>query len=538
MGLTKKRKAAMRSMGVARRVLKSTLADAAAKVEADAANLARAKVVQVQKWRLREHISKIREVINNAGENHARLVAAAMSAKAREALLEPIVLEPVQQDKDGPHNILEYLQYGAQTDAQAQGMHYRSFSFKATICRSMSSAWTTYPAKSKVRLKNTKPSRKYRILRLRSEPNCLRIGRVRHICNPTILVRSCSESGLLLLKKNGYFNRVKSGSHPKPCFIKDRQDFRMCLKDWITGTIAKKERLTVDIVCAYIDEALSEDYSDEDLAKDNLKGGIGRTTAHVWMLEVGCKYERIQKSYFTDAPEKPAHVAYRNDVFIPEMFTEKPAHVAYRNDVFIPEMFRMGLLSKHWVHLHPKIFQMSLGLITFVMHYDFIDTGNNKSAIGSSELVYSVRFPHRAPEDACRYGHSTDTCARRAQVLESWPNLAELRLRVASLQGFSAELCLLGKLIISRGHILIKFPPAHPEIAGGGIEYHWGGCEEMLQTDASGLSEPKPEPSSARPGSVRTQTQPSSDNPEEQSPTKTKSSVWNRQTSVVRVRLA
>lgn len=61
------------------------------------------------------------------------------------------------------------------------------------------------------------------------------------------------------------------------------------------------------------------------------------------------------------------------------------------------------------------------------------------------------------------------------------PNLVELRLRVASLEDFSGELCLLERLIISRGHILIKSPPAHPEIAGVGIEYHWGAAKRCYR---------------------------------------------------------
>ena len=45
---------------------------------------------------------------------------------------------------------------------------------------------------------------------------------------------------------------------------------------------------------------------------------------------------------------------------------------------------------------------------------------------------------------------------------------------LANCQDFREELSALEELITSRGHILIKSPKCHPEIAGAGIEYSWG----------------------------------------------------------------
>ena len=39
---------------------------------------------------------------------------------------------------------------------------------------------------------------------------------------------------------------------------------------------------------------------------------------------------------------------------------------------------------------------------------------------------------------------------------------------------FKAEKSDLEKLFLSRGHLLISSPKCHPELAGQGIEYHWG----------------------------------------------------------------
>ena len=47
---------------------------------------------------------------------------------------------------------------------------------------------------------------------------------------------------------------------------------------------------------------------------------------------------------------------------------------------------------------------------------------------------------------------------------------------------FMAEKCALQLMIEKRGHIFLKSPPCHPELAGQGIEYCWGYTSTVFRT--------------------------------------------------------
>jgi len=49
-----------------------------------------------------------------------------------------------------------------------------------------------------------------------------------------------------------------------------------------------------------------------------------------------------------------------------------------------------------------------------------------------------------------------------------------MHLVLANCPDFKNEICALEEMLISRGHIMIKSPKCHPEVAGCGIEFTWG----------------------------------------------------------------
>jgi len=72
--------------------------------------------------------------------------------------------------------------------------------------------------------------------------------------------------------------------------------------------------------------------------------------------------------------------------------------------------------------------------------------------------------------------HQTDTVAMRKLMDggEGLPEHLDMKRVLARQPDFLAEKCALQQMIEDRGHIFLKSPACHPEIAGYGIEYCWG----------------------------------------------------------------
>ncbi|CAN0529472.1 unnamed protein product [Ectocarpus sp. 12 AP-2014] len=171
-------------------------------------------------------------------------------------------------------------------------------------------------------------------------------------------------------------------------------------------------RLTVKDVWKFINGSLFEDDAKHlaRLLSYQVTLPISMSTAHSWMIKVGCKYERATKSFYTDTHEKKDVVEYRGD--------------------YIEMRRKLALRQALWVQVQ-------------------------RASLKQGELKRLDRIKAEGPEGDFHAEMHVE------KVLQALPD-------------FKNERTALQHLVESRGHILLLSPKCHPEVAGVGIEYSWG----------------------------------------------------------------
>ncbi|CAN0536152.1 unnamed protein product, partial [Ectocarpus sp. 12 AP-2014] len=215
-------------------------------------------------------------------------------------------------------------------------------------------------------------------------------------------------------RKQGGFRRDSRGVH-EPDWIMSEEDLKVQLVTWMRT----QPRLTVKDVWKLINGSLFEDDA-KDLARllsYQVTLPISMSTAHSWMIKLGCKYERATKSFYTDTHEKKDVVEYRGE--------------------YIEMRGKLALRQALWVQVQ-------------------------RASLKQEELKRLDRIKAEGPEGDF---HSE---IHVEKVLQALPDFKNKR---TALQ----------HLVESRGHILLLSPKCHPEVAGVGIEYSWGFSKQKFR---------------------------------------------------------
>ncbi|CAN0302378.1 unnamed protein product [Ascophyllum nodosum] len=112
-------------------------------------------------------------------------------------------------------------------------------------------------------------------------------------------------------RTTGGFKRDSRGVHERDWTMSEEY-----LQHELVRWMKTKKRITVKEVRTYINSTLFENETGDLsrlLSTYQVTLPVSLSTTHSWMINLGCKYERATKSFYTDGHERPEVVAYRGE---------------------------------------------------------------------------------------------------------------------------------------------------------------------------------------------------------------------------------
>jgi hypothetical protein len=96
---------------------------------------------------------------------------------------------------------------------------------------------------------------------------------------------------------DGHFSHDRRGRAQKPFLIRDREDIRLGIINWMQSQATKREAISVDSACAQVN-ILLRDIDEATLLRYQINNrAVTRSTVHCWLRYLGCRYHSSLKTY-------------------------------------------------------------------------------------------------------------------------------------------------------------------------------------------------------------------------------------------------